>query len=128
MPLFFLLSGFCLTLTYGKKNYKKSTLCSGNFPIFSACDHELCHKQSDLYIFGDTRHCHLRHPSVPKKKLHFYLYKLILRQFKVKFRATQYTHQVSRSSDVSQVHRLLYHSYILLEPDLKLNILVQKSF
>ena len=48
MPLFFLLSGFCLTLAYGKKNYKKPTLCSGNFQIFSACDHEPCHKQSDL--------------------------------------------------------------------------------
>ena len=28
MPLFFLLSGFCLTLGYGKKNYKTSKCCA----------------------------------------------------------------------------------------------------
>ena len=29
MPLFFLLSGFCLTLGYGKKKYTKSISCCG---------------------------------------------------------------------------------------------------
>ena len=29
MPLFFLLSGFCMTLGYGKKNYTASTICCG---------------------------------------------------------------------------------------------------
>ena len=27
MPVFFLLSGFCMTLGYGKKNYSGSTIC-----------------------------------------------------------------------------------------------------
>ena len=31
MPLFFLLSGFCLTLGYGKKNYTISSFCFSDF-------------------------------------------------------------------------------------------------
>ena len=33
MPLFFVLSGFCMTLAYGKKNYAGSTLCSDGWKI-----------------------------------------------------------------------------------------------
>ena len=42
MPLFFLLSGFCLALAYGKKNYKKTTLCCGPCSTTTACNCQQC--------------------------------------------------------------------------------------
>ena len=42
MPLFFLLSGFCLALAYGKKNYKKSTMCCGPCSTTTGCDCPQC--------------------------------------------------------------------------------------
>ena len=47
MPVFFLLSGFCLTLGYGKKKYTRSTLCCGSCQTTSGCDCRPCRKQPD---------------------------------------------------------------------------------
>ena len=47
MPVFFLLSGFCLTLGYGKKKYARSTLCCGSCQTTSGCDCRPCRKQPD---------------------------------------------------------------------------------
>ena len=42
MPLFFLLSGFCLTLAYGKKKYIKSTVCCGPCSTTTGCNCPQC--------------------------------------------------------------------------------------
>ena len=47
MPLFFLLSGFCMTLGYGKKKYTSSTLCCGNCTCITGCDCKPCRKSSE---------------------------------------------------------------------------------
>ena len=38
MPLFFLLSGFCLTLGYGRTKYTRSTVCCGRLACTDACN------------------------------------------------------------------------------------------
>ena len=38
MPLFFLLSGFCLTLGYGKKSYNRAPCCCGPCTCYSSCE------------------------------------------------------------------------------------------
>ena len=45
MPLFFLLSGFCMTLGYGQKNYTGSTICCGPCKMASGCDCLPCKRQ-----------------------------------------------------------------------------------
>ena len=42
MPLFFLLSGFSCTLGYGKKTYKRTSLCCGPCRTTSGCHCEQC--------------------------------------------------------------------------------------
>ena len=50
MPLFFLLSGFCCTLGYGQKQYKRTTQCCGPCRTTSGCHCEQC-KSVDEEIF-----------------------------------------------------------------------------
>ena len=38
MPLFFLLSGFCLTLGYGRTKYTRSAICCGRLACTDACN------------------------------------------------------------------------------------------
>ena len=57
MPLFFLLSGFSLTLAYGKKKYKKSTFFSfchtcSTTPI-TTCNSIQCSRSEDVFESWD---------------------------------------------------------------------------
>ena len=45
MPLFFLLSGFCLTLGYGGTRYTRSTVCCGSLACTDACN--CCRRRHD---------------------------------------------------------------------------------
>ena len=51
MPLFFLLSGFCLTLGYGRKKYTQSTVCCGPYQTTCVC---CCTSQDEQNIVFDS--------------------------------------------------------------------------